>query len=65
MKTTLIPAGAALAAAAGERVRYLPGTWREITAAALALPAHRPRLLAVIGAGDIEHIFDYLPRSIK
>lgn len=56
---------AALAAAAGERVRYLPGTWREIAAAALALPAHRPRLLAIIGAGDIEHIFDYLPRSIK
>lgn len=56
---------AALAAAAGERVRYVSGSWREIAEAALALPARRPRLLAITGAGDIEHIFDYLPADIK
>lgn len=60
------PVGSAdLAAAAGEQVRYVSGSWREIADAALALPAKRPRLLAVVGAGDIEHIFDYLPGNIK
>lgn len=60
------PVGAAdLAAAAGDRVRHLSGSWKEIAAAALAMPAKRPRLLAVVGAGDIEHIFNYLPNNVK
>lgn len=58
------PAGGAdLAAAAGERVRYLDGGWKEIAHAALDYAGERPLLLAVIGAGDIEQIFHHLPGS--
>lgn len=53
--------GADLAAAAGEHVRYLDGCWEEIARAALDYAGERPLLLAVIGAGDIEQIFHYLP----
>lgn len=55
--------GADLAAAAGERVRYLDGSWEEIARTALDYTGERPLLLAVIGAGDIEQIFRHLPGS--
>lgn len=53
--------GAALAAAAGAGTRYLDAEWKAIAEAALDYRGTRPLLLAVIGAGDIEHIFEYLP----
>lgn len=56
------PAGSAeLAAAAGPQVRYLDADWKSLAAAALDYDGGRPLLLAVIGAGDIEHIFEFLP----
>ncbi|MBS5531777.1 hypothetical protein KH017_13390 [bacterium] len=53
--------GAELAAAAGAGARYLDAEWKAIAEAALDYRGTRPLLLAVIGAGDIEHIFEYLP----
>lgn len=53
--------GAELAAAAGAGTRYLDAEWKAIAEAALDYRGTRPLLLAVIGAGDIEHIFEYLP----
>lgn len=50
-----------LAAAAGGNTRYVDSGWKAIAEAALDYRESPPLLLAVIGAGDIEHIFDYLP----
>ena len=54
--------GGDLAAAAGPKARYLDADWPEIARTALDYAGERPLLLAVIGAGDIEHIFEFLPR---
>jgi len=53
--------GGDLAAAAGPNARYLDADWPEIARTALDCKDERPLLLAVIGAGDIEHIFEFLP----
>jgi len=56
------PAGGGdLAAAAGPKTRYLDASWPVIALSALDYAETRPLLLAVIGAGDIEHIFEFLP----
>ena len=52
--------GRELAAASG--ARYLEPPWEGIAAAALEPCPGRALLLAVIGAGDIEQVFHYLPR---
>ena len=51
--------GAALAAACGGE--YLGDDWRAIAEKIMATP--RPGAVAVLGAGDLDRIFDYLPRS--
>ena len=53
--------GGDLAAAAGPNARYLDADWPEIARTALDYTEERPLLLAVIGAGDIEHLFEFLP----
>ena len=53
--------GADLAAATGAKARYLEGGWPEIAQKALEYDGAAPLLLAVIGAGDIEQIFRWLP----
>ena len=53
--------GADLAAATGAKARYLEGGWPEIAQKALEYDGAAPLLLAVIGAGDIEQIFHWLP----
>ncbi|MDR0931428.1 MAG: Mur ligase domain-containing protein [Victivallales bacterium] len=52
--------GGDLAFASGEHVRYLDATWERIAKAALDYRGERPLLLAIIGAGDIDQIFNYL-----
>ena len=56
--------GAALAAAL-PNAKYFAGNWQE-TAIAATLPCSddKPLLLAVLGAGDIEKVFEHLPGSI-
>ena len=55
--------GAELASAAGGHVHYLDGSWEQTARAALDYRGERPLLLAVIGAGDIEQIFNDLPSN--
>ena len=57
--------GAALASAL-PNARYFAGDW-QVTAANAILPSPdgKPLLLAVLGAGDIERVFDYLPGSVR
>ncbi len=58
------PAGSAeLAATTGSNACYLDGDWESIAKAALDYAGSAPLLLAVIGAGDIEHIFQFLPTA--
>ena len=53
--------GAALAAAL-PNARYVSSDWEEIARVAVAPPCPaQPLLLAVLGAGDIERVFKYLP----
>ena len=55
------PVGSAeLAEAVGPRAVSCAGPWDAVAAAALAEPA-RPMVLAVLGAGDIERVFRFLP----
>ena len=51
--------GKKLADAMGEKAQYLSGSWEET--ARESLPEERPAVLAVLGAGDIEKVFDFLP----
>ena len=53
--------GADLAAAIGAKARYLETGWPEIARKALEYGGAAPLLLAVIGAGDIEQLFRWLP----
>ena len=53
--------GAGLAAAIGAKARYLECGRPEIAQKALEYDGAAPLLLAVIGAGDIEQIFHWLP----
>ena len=53
--------GAALAAAL-PNAQYVASDWREIARIAVTPPCPaRPLLLAVLGAGDIDQVFKYLP----
>lgn len=53
--------GAALAAAL-PNAQYVSSDWQRTARLAVALPCPaRPLLLAVLGAGDIEKVFEYLP----
>ena len=50
-------------AAAIPGARYLSGDWKTVAEAALPpLPDRKPLLLAVLGAGDVERVFEYFPR---
>ena len=42
--------------------RYIDAGWQETAAAAIEPVPGRPLLLAVLGAGDIEQVFNYLPK---
>ena len=53
---------AELAAAIGPQAEYLSGSWEEIGNAVLQHPV-RPMVLAVLGAGDVEKVFQFLPSS--
>lgn len=53
-------------AAALPNAKYLAASWREAAATAtLPCPDGKPLLLAVLGAGDIERVFGYLPGASK
>lgn len=49
-----------LACAIGSHARYAEGSWEEIARDLLQDP-HHPMVLAVLGAGDVEKVFQYLP----
>lgn len=51
---------AELAEAIGPHAVSVAGDWQAVAAAALAEPA-RPMVIAVLGAGDIEQVFRFLP----
>lgn len=51
---------AELAEAIGPQAKALSGSWEEIAGAVLQHPV-RPMVLAVLGAGDVEKVFRYLP----
>ena len=52
--------GADLASAIGEKACYSDGSWQEIAEILLQTP-RKPAVLAVIGAGDLNQVFAWLP----
>lgn len=52
----------ALAEAIGASACLIEGDWSAVASAALEYEGAHPLLLAVVGAGDIEKVFAYLPR---
>ncbi|MBO5763021.1 MAG: hypothetical protein J6R85_04030 [Lentisphaeria bacterium] len=52
--------GADLATAIGENACYCGGSWQEIAEILLQTP-RKPAVLAVIGAGDLDRVFAWLP----
>ncbi len=55
--------GADLAEKSGNHAQYLDKPWSVIAKEALSYTGKKPLLIAVIGAGDIEQIFHWLPRT--
>lgn len=57
---------AATLCSALDKAKYLNGTWQEVAHDALIPPAgDKPLLLAVLGAGDINEVFNYLPGNLS